>query len=498
MPLLELRGISKTFSRVPVLQRIDFTVLPGEVHALLGENGAGKSTLIKLLSGVYRPDQGQIFVAGEPVDLRSPVDAHQQGIRTIFQESTLLPDLTIAENIFLGSEPRHRWLPMIDERAMENRARELLGLLGVNLEPKTRVATLSPAQQQMIELAKALHVRARLLILDEPTARLTRFDTEAIFRVIRLMQRYGIGIIYISHRLDEVLSIADRATILRDGRRVVTLDVNSSSVDQLVRIMSNRLLSHKITRRTHQPGAEVLRIEALTRQPAFADVSFSLQAGEIVGLAGLVGAGRSALVQTIFGYMAPDAGRVFVDGQFVNIRSPHDAIGLGIGFLPEDRRQQALLLEMTARENLSLAALGRAGGLNHSLIDTQHESFLVEQYFQRMRIQAPNSETPMRYLSGGTQQKIVLSRWLAVHPRIMILDEPTHGIDINTKLEIHHLLDELAAKGMSILLVSSELPELVRLCDRVLIMNRGRLTGTLSGAQLTQDALAQRVIGEKA
>lgn len=494
MALLELRGVSKTFPGVQALYPLDLDFQRGEVHALIGENGAGKSTLIKLLSGVYRPDNGSIRFDNVEVEFASPQEAQHAGIRTVYQEFNLLPQLTVTENIFLGSEPRRKWLPLIDWPAMYRRAQDVLKLLEVNIRPEALVRDLTVAEQQMVELAKTLHVQAKLLILDEPTASLSQREVETMFRVIRLLKARGIGVIYISHRLNEILAIADRVTILRDGRHILTTRIADSTADQLIRLMSGRAIAPNFRRLPlRQPSAfsEVLRVENLTRAPAFRDISFILRAGEIIGLAGLVGSGRSALVRAIFGFQPADSGTIYIDRQPVSIHSPQAAIALGIGLLPEDREQQALLLEMTARENISLAALRHSG----PLINPQNEANLAEEYIQRLRIKVSGPEAKARNLSGGTQQKIVLSRWLAVRQRILIFDEPTRGIDVAAKIEIYRLLSELARQGAAILIVSSELSEIVKLCDRALVMNAGRLITTLDGNHITEEALTRYIMG---
>ncbi|HEX2621712.1 MAG TPA: sugar ABC transporter ATP-binding protein, partial [Phototrophicaceae bacterium] len=463
MALLELRGVSKSFPGVQALRQVDLAVEAGEVHALIGENGAGKSTLIKLLSGVYERDAGSIRFQDTPVNFGSPHESQQAGIRTLYQEFNLLPQLTVAENIFLGAEPHLRWLPLINWSQMQHQTTELLDMLGLDLQPRTRVSKLSVAEQQMVELAKMLHTHASLLIMDEPTATLSQPEVATLFKLINRIKARGVGIIYISHRLDEVLAIADRATILRDGRRVVTVDVADSSVDLLSHLMSGlTTTSPRTFRNQRKPGAEVLRIEKLTRDPAFREVSFSLRAGEIVGLTGLIGSGRSALVRALFGFDPIDSGRMLVDGRPVRIQSPQDAVALGMGMLPEERQRDGLLLDLSVRENMSLVALEQYG----MMVDTAAEAHLVNEYIERLHIKIPNVEAKAATLSGGTQQKLILSRWLAAHPHILIFDEPTRGIDIAARSEIYRLMSGLAARGTAILLVSSDLAEIVSLCNR--------------------------------
>jgi ribose transport system ATP-binding protein len=492
MALLELRRVAKSFPGVQALAHVDLDVEAGEVHALIGENGAGKSTLIKLLGGVYAPDGGTIRFDGAEIAFASPHDSQQAGIHALYQEFNLLPQLTVAENIFLGAEPRFKSLPFIDWGKMRRQSQHVLELLGLHLDPGMHVSELSVAEQQMVELAKTLHAQPKLLIMDEPTSSLSQREVETLFRLIRRIKARGIGVIYISHRLDEVLDIADRITILRDGRRIATVNAADCTVDQLARLMLGRAINRRFPRKATLPGPEVLRVQGLTQPPTFEDVSFALRAGEIVGLAGLVGSGRTALVRAIFGFDPVDSGTIFIDGQPVSIRSPRDAVALGIGMLPEDRRHQALLLELSARENISLATLGKSG----PLINIQDEADLAEEYIRRLRIKAPGPEAKAKYLSGGNQQKVVLSRWLAAHSRVLIIDEPTQGIDIGAKLEIYRLLGELAAKGMAVLMISSELPEIAGLCDRALVMRAGHLVVGLEREQLTEETLLRYVMGE--
>jgi ribose transport system ATP-binding protein len=492
MALLELRGVSKSFPGVQALRAIDLDVRAGEVHAIVGENGAGKSTLIKLLSGVYMRDAGSIHFNGQEVSFASPHESQRAGIRTLYQEPNVLPQLTVAENIYLGSEPHHRWLPLIDWAAIRQGASQVLKQLDVDIPPEKRVAELSAAERQMIELAKMLHTQARLLIMDEPTASLSAREVETLFRVIRAVKANGIGVIYVSHRLDEVLAIADSVTVLRDSRRIATLRASDTTVDQLVWLMSGHIHQTQPAPFEHPQGVERLRVENLTHRPAFEDISFQLYAGEILGLAGLVGAGRSALVRAIFGLEAAESGTLYVEGEPVSVRSPADALSLGIGLLPEDRQEQAVLLNMTARENISLAALAQSG----LLVNAQDEASLAENYIQRLRIKLPTPEVKAGTLSGGTQQKLILSRWLAVRPRILIFDEPTRGIDINAKAEIYRLMHELAAEGIAILMVSSELAEIAQACSRALVMRSGHIIAELGRDMLTEENLARCVMGD--
>ncbi|MBE0702782.1 MAG: sugar ABC transporter ATP-binding protein, partial [Afipia sp.] len=442
--------------------------------------------------GVYHPDHGTIRFNEKPVSFTSPQDSKLAGIHTLYQEFNLLPETTVAENIFLGSEPRMRYLPFIDWRTMRSQAREILQLLDLKIDPDTRVSDLNVAEQQMVELAKTLHVSPKLLLMDEPTATLSEREVRTLFRLIRLVKERDVGIVYISHRPAEILRIADRITVLRDGQRVTTVQKAEVTTDELVSFMLDKSVTRQQPARSNRRGPELLRVAGLTRHPTFEDVSFELHAGEIVGLAGLVGSGRTALVRSIFGLDVPDSGTIFIKGQRVSIQTPRDAVALGIGLLPENRHEQALLLDMSARENITLAQLGRAG----ALISQQVENQLVKQYVKQLRIKIPSPEAKTRYLSGGTQQKIIVSRWLAIRPRILIFDEPTQGIDIGTKIEIYRLLGELASQGSAILMISSELAEIVGLCDRALVMRSGRLITTLERDRITEETLLYYAMGE--
>ncbi|HLY28871.1 MAG TPA: sugar ABC transporter ATP-binding protein [Aggregatilineales bacterium] len=492
MTLLEIRALSKSFAGVPALRHVNLDVAAGEVHALVGENGAGKSTLIKLIGGVYERDSGTILFNDQVISYASPQEAKAAGIHTLHQEFNLLPGATVAENVFLGSEPKLPYLPFIDWRKMRQQTQDILDLLGLEISPDTLVRDLSVSEQQMVELAKTLHAQPRLLLMDEPTAPLSEREVKTLYQLIRTVKERNIGVIYISHRIEEVLHVADRVTVLRDGQCIRTVTTAEVSADELIGTMLGKTVNRHYVRPATRPGREILRVEGLSRSPAFEDVSFSLYSGEIVGLAGLVGSGRTALVRSIFGIDLPDSGQIFVDDHPVTIRSPQDAVALGMGLLPENRQEQALMLDLSARENITLARLGQNG----ELINRSGEHLLVEQFVTQLRIKMPSSETKPRFLSGGTQQKIVLSRWLAVRPRMLIFDEPTRGIDIGAKIEIYRLLGELASQGSAILMISSEIAEIAGLCDRALVMRAGRLIASLERDQITEQSLLDYAMGD--
>lgn len=487
MALLELHRVSKAYPGTQALHQINMELRAGEVHALIGENGAGKSTLIKLLSGVEQPDSGALLLDGQAIHFLSPQDAQQAGIRTLHQENSLLPDLTVAENVFLGTEPRRRWIPLIDWRTMRAQSSDLIQRLGAQISPDRYVDGLGIAEYRIVELAKVLHIPAKVLILDEPTAPLSATEVSALFKMIRVFKGQGIATLYITHQLDEVFEIADRVSILRDGQLIATLQTHECKRDHLIRLMSGRV-NQPFTRQRQQfdSASPLLKVEQLGRSPVFENISFSLHSGEILGITGPIGSGKTALVRSIFGFTPATHGDIFLGGRPVQIRTPQDAIQLGIGFLPEDRREEALLPDMSALANISLTSLSQAG----LLIDHEQEIALVERYIRLLRIKLPGIATQAQHLSGGTQQKLVLSRWLAVRSRILICDEATRGIDVNAKIEIHRILSDLARQGTAILLVSSEPSELVTLCDRIIVMKNGRQTALLAGDEITMAALA--------
>ncbi len=484
--LLELHRICKYFPGVRALRDVDLDVRAGEVHVLLGENGAGKSTLIKVLSGVYPPDSGSILFKGQPVVFGNPGEAQRAGIRVIYQEHNLVPHLTVAENIYLGSELyKVPGLPVIDQGGMLSGAQALLDRLNLSLDPEARVEELSLAEWQMVEVARALHLAADLIIMDEPTASLSAREVADLFGVIRLLRAQGVAVIYISHRLEEVLQIGDRATVLRDGQKIATVLLAETSLDDLVWLIVGRCLPGKFPQTPLVAGAEVLRVEGLCREGAIHDISFTLHAGEILGIAGLVGAGGTALARAIFGADPVEAGLIWVDGQPVSIRSPQDAITHGIGLLTEDRLEQGLVLDMSAQDNVTLAALESAWP--GPFIDHRLESDLANRYVERLGLHAAHLLQPALLLSGGTQQKIILSKWLVAHAHVLIFDEPTRGIDVGARVEIYYLLDDLARRGNGLLIASVDLTELLGLCDRILVLRRGRIVADLPRAHASKE-----------
>jgi rhamnose transport system ATP-binding protein len=494
--VLALDQISKSFPGVRALDQVDFEVRSGEVHALLGENGAGKSTLIKIVSGLYQPDAGTIRLDGEAVRFASPHDAQQRGIATIFQELLLFPELTVAENIFMGHAPRTRF-GSIDWSAMRSKARALLASLDIHdLDPSRVVGSLSVGNRQRVEIAKALSQDARILIMDEPTAALTEADVLRLFGLVRLLRERGVGIVYISHRLEEVFMLADRVTVLRDGAYVATSEVADVSEDDLVNMMVGRTIENLFPKLEAKLGRPMLELRGLTREPAFRDVDLVLRAGEVVGLAGLVGSGRSELAQAIFGLTPAEAGQIVLDGNPVRITSPSQAKRLGIAYVPEDRGTQGLIRPMTLRENISLAVLRQVAPA--WFIDRRAETDLALESVAQFQIRTSSVEQVAGKLSGGNQQKVVLGKWLATKPHVLIMDEPTRGIDIGAKSEIHRLMSELAQQGLAILMISSELPEIMGMSDRILVMREGAIVAEFARAEATQETIATAMMSASA
>jgi len=495
-----LTDIHKTFVGVRALRSVDFEVRPGEVHALLGENGAGKSTLIKIMAGVHKPDRGQLFFEGKQVVLETPRDAQRLGIDTIYQELSLYPELTVAENIFMGHAPRHRLGPLrvIDWETVFRRAQEILAELDVHdLDVRRKVGMLSVGNRQRVEIAKALSLNAKLLIMDEPTAALGETDVEQLFRITRLLRARGVGIIYISHKLSEVFALADRVTVLRDGQYIGTKAVADTDEGELIGMMVGRAIGELFPKQPARIGEVVLELRGLTREPHTRAVSLKLRAGEIVGLAGLVGSGRSETAQVVFGIIPAQRGEILLGGRAVTIRDPAQAVAHGIAYVPEDRGTQGLIRQMSVRENVSLAVLRSLA--KGGLISRGGEAALAEGAIARFNIRAYGPEQVVGELSGGNQQKVVLGKWLASDPKVLIVDEPTRGVDVGAKAEIHRLISLLAAeRGLAILMISSELPEILGMSDRVLVMRGGRIVGEFSRAEATPERVGAAMMSERA
>ena len=492
-PLLEMRGIGKSFPGVRALRGVDLALGAGEIVCLLGENGAGKSTLMKVLTGVYPAYEGSILLDGAEVRFRNPRDAFDRGISIVFQEFNLCPNLTAAENLFLGRELRAApgW---VDRARMRAQARETFRNLGAEIDPDAPVSELGVAQQQMIEVAKALAPSTRLLVMDEPTSALAGPEVENLFRLMRELRGRGITIVFISHKLDEVMAITDRVVCLKDGENAGEIATAQASEEKLVAMMVGRELDNLYGRRAGRAGEEVvLEARGLCGPPRIRDASFRLRRGEIVGLAGLVGAGRTELARLLMGSPRRTAGEILVEGRPADIRHPADAVGLGIAYASEDRKQLGLVLPMTVRENATMCVHGRVSN-RLGMIRAADERELTDRYIRELQIKVSDREQVVRQLSGGNQQKVVLAKWLAIRPKVLILDEPTRGIDVGAKAEVHRIVGELADAGVAVLLISSELPEILHLCDRVLVMHEGRLTGDFPRDQATEETVMRAAV----
>jgi ABC-type sugar transport system ATPase subunit len=490
-PLLEMRGIVKSFPGVQALRGVDLSLRTGEVLALLGENGAGKSTLMKVLGGAHRADEGTISIDGQVTPFDSPQDSRNAGVAVIYQEFNLVPGLTAVENIFLGQEVTRAGF--VAQKQERERAAALFKRLGVDIDLDVPCRRLTTAQQQLVEIAKALAFDARIIVMDEPSAALTSHEVERLFEIIRELKRHGIGIIYISHRLDEVFTVADRVTVLRDGRNVGERPVAQITRNQMIELMVGRELKDEFPARTVTLGAPRLEVSGLRRGRAVRDVSFAVRRGEILALTGLVGAGRTETARLIFGADPREAGEIRLDGNVLALRSPQDAIAAGIGLLTEDRKLQGLVLGHSVRENFglpNLTWLSRRG-----FVQLGQERTHFARYVDQLRIKVPNQEQRAGNLSGGNQQKVVLAKWLARNCDVLIFDEPTRGIDVGAKYEIYLLLNELAAAGKAIVMISSELPEVLGMADRILVMHEGRVTGEIADARhATQEQIMQLAV----
>ena len=491
-PVLEMRGITKQYPGVLALSNVDFTLNAGEVHCLLGENGAGKSTLMKILSGAIPKNNGSIFINGKEVFFHSPADSQKHAIGIIYQEFKLVPELSVAENILLGSEPTIRNTPFVDYPAMHKIARTALEQLGENIPTDVAVNSLSVAQRQIVEIAKAISKRVKILAMDEPSAALTENELRNLFTVIRKLKSEGVGIIYISHRLEEIIEIGDRLTVLRDGKHIHSCSVKEADRKRLVGWMVGRELDQEFPRVELQRGPEILRLENV-RGGILSNISFSVHKGEIFGFAGLVGAGRSEIARIIFGADKKEDGKIFFEGREINPRSPRDAINLGIGLLTEDRNRYGLIMQMNVRENISLSNLRDVA--NGIFVNRKMEDKIARKYTDSLRIKTPSMEQLVENLSGGNRQKVVLARWLFTKSKLLIFDEPTLGIDVGVKYEIYEIINDLAKAGIGVIVISSDLPELIGICDRIAVMWEGKLTGILKREQVTQEKVMTLATG---
>lgn len=490
--VLELRNIVKTFPGVRALDQARFELRPGEVHALVGENGAGKTTLMNVIAGVHQPDEGQIFLDGAPVRLRNPLDAGRKGIGVVFQELSLAPSLSIAENIFANRQPT-RGLNLIDWPALHAQTRGLLNLFELTADPRTPVRNLSVAQRQVVEILKAMSHNPRVLILDEPTSSLTAPETRLLFQNIRRLKARGVAFIYISHHLPEIFQVADRVTVMRDGRYVDTIPIADATEDLLIRKMVGRELSNVYGRRVNPVGEPYFSVSNAFRAGAFRDISLELRRGEILGIAGLVGAGRTELGRAIAGIEPPDRGRIVLEGRELRLRSPAEAIGEGIGYLTEDRKEQGLFLRMSIRDNCVAPSLGRFTFMGLMRDAAVRDAALAG--CRRFNIVATSIHQAVGNLSGGNQQKVLLSMWTGIRPRVLIVDEPTRGVDVGARGEIYSLLRELAARGVGIIMISSDLQEILGLSDRVLVMRAGRIVAEMNAARASEEGIIAAASG---
>ena len=489
---IQFQSITKKFAGVTALDGVTLSIRRGECHALMGENGAGKSTLGKVLAGIYRADEGTIRIEGAAVSFRSPRDAGRAGVGMVHQELAFCPDLSVAENLCMGQYPRRFFA--VDRAAMRRRAEELLGKIGVALDVRQPMRNLSTAQEQLVQIASAVGTGARILVFDEPTSSLSEPEAQRLFALIEDLRRRGVTMIYVSHRMPEVFRLCDRLSVLRDGKYVGTLDRETATPDDIVRLMIGRSLGQYFPQHLGAaPGAVTLSVRNLSSPGKFADVSFDLRAGEILGFAGLVGSGRSEVAKAIFGLDNSATGRVEVNGQPMRLASIKEAMRRGLGLVPEDRKRQGLVLMMSGRQNTSMAMLDRLRRL--MMLDFRREQDLAVRYFNQLRVKTPSIRTPVAALSGGNQQKIALAKWLARECRILIVDEPTRGVDVGAKAAIHGIIDDLARKGIAIVLISSELPEVINLATRVLVMRNGRLVADVPRERATQESLLRLMAG---
>ena len=480
---IEMKGIDKSFGTNQVLKNAGFYLKDGEVHALMGENGAGKSTLMKILTGVYTRDAGTVYVDGKEVLYKNPQEAEKAGIVFIYQELNVLFDLTVEENLFMGKEITKRF-GICDKKAMREKAQEVMERMGVNIPVTALMSDLSVGQQQMVEICKALMVDAKVLIMDEPTAALTQSETKVLFEVIKSLREKGVSIVYISHRMEEIFELCDRITVLRDGTYVDTRYIKDINMDDIVQMMIGRTIGERFPKRDVKIGDEVLRVEGLTHEKLFRDINFSVRAGEVLGFSGLMGAGRTEIMQAIFGNIPVKEGKIFIEGNEVVIKNPRQAIKAGIGFITEDRKTEGLLLEKSIAENIEIANLNKIS--KNSVLQKNKQKEIVKKGIEEFRIRCFGPDHECHNLSGGNQQKVVLAKWIYTDPKILILDEPTRGVDIGAKKEIYSVINDLAAKGVAVILVSSELPEVLGMSDRIAVVHEGRITGTLSAEEVDQ------------
>lgn len=487
--ILDLKGITKQFPGVTALDSVDFQLKSGEIHALMGENGAGKSTFIKVITGVHRPEAGEIYLDGEKIEIKNTREAKQLGIAAIYQHSTSYPDLSVTENIFIGHEKVHKGTKRLLWKEMHAEAQALLDDLGAGFESKAQMGTLSVAQQQIVEIAKALSTNARIIIMDEPTAALTRRESEELYRITEELKKKGRSIIFISHRLEDMYRLADRVTVLRDAKYIGTWQVSEITEEQLITAMVGRKITQLFPKRNSDIGEEILAVENLRRIGYFEDISFNVRKGEIVSLTGLVGAGRSEVCQSIFGLEDYQGGRIFIEGKEVKIDNPLKAMELGIGYLPEDRQQQGLVLDWEIAKNITLSDLDSFA--NKGWLDEDKEAEKALHLAKKVDVKTNSIFNPASSLSGGNQQKVIIAKLLNADLKLIILDEPTKGVDVGAKAAIYEIINELTAQGYGVLMISSEMPEVLGMSDRIIVMCEGRITATFDNEEVTQESILE-------
>ncbi len=490
--ILELKGVSKSFPGIKALDRVNFKIRAGEVHALIGENGAGKSTLVKILTGIYQPDEGEIVLNGKKIEFKNPIVSQEAGIAAIHQEATMFPMLSVVENIYMGHHLKTR-LGFVDWKRMRKNTRYLLSRLGLDINPNVLVKDLSTAQRHMVEIVKALSLNANIIIMDEPTSAFSMRETEELYKIIRQLKQEGKAIVFISHKFEDIYEIADYFTVLRDGKYVGEGVVSDTSQDTIINMMVGRSLTQMFPKIDVPIGDIVMEVKDLSLNGLFEDISFNLHRGEILGFFGLIGAGRSEVMESVFGIRKPERGSVTIDGKKVSINNPGDAIELGIGYVPEDRQTEGTILSMNIRENITLPIIEKVS--NRGVLNRVKETEITDEYGKRMEIKASSWEQLVNNLSGGNQQKVVLAKWLATEPRILILDEPTKGIDVATKSRVHEFISELASQGLGIILVSSEIPEILGMSDNIVVMHEGRITARFNREEASSEGLLRAAMG---
>lgn len=489
-----MKDISKSFSGNQVLRQVDFSINRGEIHALMGENGAGKSTLVKILTGIYQKDEGEIFLEGEKITFANPKEAEEKGISMIHQELNIIPQLSVIENMFLGKEITYGKTGILNKQEMNQRTKESLAKLGVeSISPEDIAGDLSVGQQQMVEIARTLATNAELLVMDEPTAALTDREIESFFNVIKKLKAEGVSIIYISHRMEEIFEICDRITVLRDGEYIGTEKIADTSFQAIVKMMVGREIGERYPARSNSIGDTVFEAKALACDNIFNDVSFFVKKGEILGVAGLMGAGRSEVMEAIFGFRKLTKGTIYINGKKVGIKHPNDAVKAGIGFITEDRKSKGLVIDASIRENIALTNLKTLA--KKGVIYKSKEKDLVKRLMEKLKVRATSEEQVVKSLSGGNQQKVVLAKWLGIRPKILILDEPTRGVDIGAKKEIYTIINELSKNGVAIIMVSSELPEVLGVSDRIMVMHEGKVTAFFDRTEADQEKIMMAATG---